>query len=145
MGKHKKRHVQTSQRSQLLKKRKPQRPATIPTDIYISRSSNFKGQLQRAKKLLIEDGYPSITIHGLGAMIQKSINLVLALKDLTHNQITYKATTGTVELIDDIIPEDDDKDLEVQTRNNSSIRIQVWLKEGIEKLVVNKSDNSHNI
>ncbi|CAG8495764.1 5891_t:CDS:2, partial [Racocetra fulgida] len=69
------------------------------------------------------------------AAIQKSINLVLALKDLTHNQIVYKATTDTVELIDDIIPEDDDKDLEVQTRNNSSIHIQVWLKEGIEKFV----------
>ncbi|CAG8605090.1 17319_t:CDS:2 [Dentiscutata erythropus] len=137
MGKRKKKHVPTSPQntSQILKKRKPQRPATIPTDIYVSRSSNFKGQLQRAKKLLIKDGHPSITIHGLGAMIQKSINLVLALKDLTHNQIIYKATTGTVELIDDIIPEDDDKDLEVQTRNNSSIRIQIWLKESIEKLV----------
>ncbi|CAG8745258.1 19478_t:CDS:2, partial [Racocetra persica] len=127
-----------------LKKRNPQRPATIPTDIYVSRSSNFKGQLQRAKKLLMKDGHPLITIHGLGAAIQKSINLVLALKDLTHNQIIYKATTDTVELIDDIIPEDDDRDLEVQTRNNSSIHIQVWLKEGIEKFVVNKNDSSYS-
>lgn len=34
----------------------PQHPATIPTDIYVSRKSNFKGQLFRAKKLLMEDG-----------------------------------------------------------------------------------------
>ncbi|CAG8478813.1 9061_t:CDS:2 [Acaulospora morrowiae] len=112
-----------------LKKRIPQRPATIPTDIYVSRKSNFKGQLFRAKKLLLEDGHPSITIHGLGAAILKSINLVLTLGDLMHNQIIYKVTTGTVELVDDIIPEDDDKDLEIQTRNNSSVHIQVSLKD----------------
>ncbi|CAG8551486.1 3909_t:CDS:2, partial [Scutellospora calospora] len=100
---------QKFQPSQTLRKRNPQRPATIPTDVYVSRSSNFKGQLLRAEKLLIKDSHPSITIHGLGAAIQKSINLVLALKDLTHNQIAYKVTTGTVELIDDIIPDDDVK------------------------------------
>ncbi|RIA86349.1 hypothetical protein C1645_829398 [Glomus cerebriforme] len=123
-----------------IRKRVPQHPATIPTDIYVSRKSNFKGQLFRAKKLLMEDGHPSITIHGLGAAIQKSINLVLALNDLTHNQIIYKTTTSTVQLVDDIIPDDDDKDLESQTRQNSAVHIQVSLKEDVKKHVLNKNN-----
>ncbi|GBC10524.1 hypothetical protein RclHR1_00970025 [Rhizophagus clarus] len=123
-----------------IRKRMPQRPATIPTDIYVSRKSNFKGQLFRAKKLLMENGYPSITIHGLGAAIQKSINLVLALNDLTHNQIIYKTTTSTVQLVDDIIPDDDDKDLESQIRQNSAVHIQVSLKEDVKKYVLNKNN-----
>ena len=39
-----------------IRKRMPQHPATIPTDVYVSCKSNFKGQLFRAKKLLMEDG-----------------------------------------------------------------------------------------
>ncbi|RUS17265.1 hypothetical protein BC937DRAFT_90180 [Endogone sp. FLAS-F59071] len=35
-----------------LHKRVPQRPATVPTDIYVSRKSAFGAQLARAKKLL---------------------------------------------------------------------------------------------
>ncbi|CAG8528850.1 13060_t:CDS:2 [Acaulospora colombiana] len=125
-----------------LKKRTPQRPATVPTDIYVSRKSNFRGQLFRAKKLLLQDGQPSITIHGLGAAIQKSIDLVLTLSDLMQNQIVYKATTGTVELVDDIIPEDDDKDLETQTRNNSSVRIQVSLHKDVKRRVLTQKGRS---
>lgn len=37
-----------------IKKRTPQRPSTITTDIYVSRKSDFKGQLFRAKKLLLD-------------------------------------------------------------------------------------------
>ncbi|RGB25871.1 hypothetical protein C1646_722641 [Rhizophagus diaphanus] len=125
-----------------IRKRMPQHPATIPTDIYVSRKSNFKGQLFRAKKLLMEDGHPSITIHGLGAAIQRSINLVLALNDLTHNQIIYKTTTSTVQLVDDIIPDDDDKDLESQIRQNSAVHIQVSLKEDSKKYIFNKNNLS---
>lgn len=39
-----------------LHKRVPQRPATVPTDIYVSRKSAFGAQLARAKKLLFVEG-----------------------------------------------------------------------------------------
>ncbi|CAG8436894.1 14071_t:CDS:2 [Funneliformis caledonium] len=98
-----------------VRKRKPQRPATVTTDIYVSTRSNFNGQLFRAKKLLMTDGHPSITIHGLGAAIQ-----------------------NTVQIVDDIIPDDDDKDIESQTRHNSAVHIQVSLKEDVKRYVSNK-------
>ncbi|CAI2162194.1 2968_t:CDS:2 [Funneliformis geosporum] len=100
-----------------VRKRRPQRPATITTDIYVSTRSNFNGQLFRAKKLLMTDGHPSITIHGLGAAIQ-----------------------NTVQIVDDIIPDDDDKDLESQTRQNSAVHIQVSLKDDVKKYVSNKKN-----
>ncbi|CAJ0649541.1 10151_t:CDS:2 [Entrophospora sp. SA101] len=77
-----------------------------------------------------------VTVHGLGAAIEKSINLVLALNDIMQDQIIYKTTTNTVQLIDDIMPDDDDKDLEIQTRCNSSICIQISLKDDVKKYVI---------
>jgi type III secretion system FlhB-like substrate exporter len=48
----------------------------------------------------------NITIHGLGASIEKSIQLALKLQVELNDQVELKCTTGTVELVDDIIPED---------------------------------------
>ncbi|KAG9284545.1 hypothetical protein G9A89_014149 [Geosiphon pyriformis] len=116
-------------------KRVPQRPATLPTDIYVSQKSKMRGLLEYAKSLLLKERLPSITIHGLGKAIPKSINLVMHLREATHNQIEYKAITRTVELIDDILPEDEEKALETQIRHNSSVHITVSLKEGALKSV----------
>ncbi|CAG8451428.1 6711_t:CDS:2 [Ambispora leptoticha] len=113
-------------------KRAPQRPATMPFDIYISYGKpNFIGQLERAKKLLLQERYPKIIVHALGPAIPKAINLVMQLNEITHNQIEYKATTNTVSLFDDIEPEDEEQDYEIQKRYNSAVHIQVSLKKGV--------------
>ncbi|KAH8556048.1 hypothetical protein BGW37DRAFT_479622 [Umbelopsis sp. PMI_123] len=117
-----------------LKKRTPQRPATIPTDIYVSNKSSFAAQLARAKKLLLLQECPSITIHGLGASIEKSMQLSLKLQAELNDQVELKCTTGTVELVDDIIPEDMDQDLKTQTRNNSAVHIVVTAKPSITSI-----------
>ncbi|KAI9287886.1 hypothetical protein BC943DRAFT_319043 [Umbelopsis sp. AD052] len=119
-----------------LKKRTPQRPATIPTDIYVSNKSSFVAQLARAKKLLLLQECASITIHGLGASIEKSIQLALKLQVELSDQVELKCTTGTVELVDDIIPEDMEEDLKTQTRNNSAVHIVVTAKPSITSIRV---------
>ncbi|CAG8436360.1 2699_t:CDS:2 [Ambispora gerdemannii] len=113
-------------------KRAPQRPATMPFDLYISRKKpNFIGQLERAKKLLLQERYPKIIIHALGPAIPRAIDLVMQLNETTHNQIEYKTTTSTVSLFDDIEPEDEEQDYEIQKRYNSAVHIQVSLKKGV--------------
>ena len=55
------------------------------------------------KKLL---RYKKVTLHGMGAQLLKTIQIAQAIQRTLHHQIDVKPTTGTVALVDDIIPED---------------------------------------
>ncbi|KAJ2959302.1 hypothetical protein NQZ79_g5231 [Umbelopsis isabellina] len=112
-------------------KRTPQQPATIPTDIYVSNKSAFSAQLARAKKLLLVQECRSITIHGLGASIEKALHLSLKIQSELQFQVDLRCTTDTIELIDDIIPDDTEQDLQTQTRNNSAVHIIITAKSSI--------------
>jgi hypothetical protein len=85
-------------------------------------------------KVLISTSHKSIVIHGLGAMVLRATSMALTAQDALENQITLKPTTETISLIDDIIPEDMDKDLEIQKRQNSIIHIKLEAKEGLAEL-----------
>ncbi|KAI9593607.1 processing of precursor 7, ribonuclease P family [Syncephalis fuscata] len=89
-------------------KRAPQRAATKPNDIYVTRKSSFHGQLARAKKLLAsnEAKFDTIVIHGLGAAIGRAIELATAIETSMHHQVSLQTTTSTVTLVDDIYPKD---------------------------------------
>lgn len=100
--------------------------------------------LKKSKKCIYTSNYnqsiniyishKSIVIHGLGAMVLRATSMALAAQDALENQITLKPTTETISLIDDIIPEDMDKDLETQKRQNSIIHIKLEAKEGLAEL-----------
>lgn len=62
-------------------KRAIQRAVSGPTHLYVSRNSDFKAQLARAHKLLADPKHKSVTVHGLGAAINRAINLALQLSD----------------------------------------------------------------
>eukprot|EP00035_Acanthoeca_spectabilis_P009378 m.166444 g.166444 ORF g.166444 m.166444 type:complete len:226 (+) comp14705_c0_seq5:278-955(+) len=95
------------------------------TDLYISRNSDFQAQMSKAEKLLSQK-YPSICIHGLGAAINRAINLAMQLQAKSPVPLVLSATTSTVPLVDDLIPT---KDLllkdRTQIRNNSAIHIEL--------------------
>ncbi|KAI9481385.1 MAG: hypothetical protein EXX96DRAFT_538583 [Benjaminiella poitrasii] len=87
-------------------KRVPQRPATVPTDIYISKKSKTQAIIKRVKRLMLKENHKTVTIHGLGAMILRAMSMALEAQLALQDQITLKPTTETITLIDDIIPED---------------------------------------
>ncbi|CEG72648.1 hypothetical protein RMATCC62417_08173 [Rhizopus microsporus] len=115
-------------------KRKPQRPASVPTDIYIASNSKSSAIVNRVKRLMLKENYNTVTIHGLGAMVTRAISIALRAQETLNNQIELKPTTETIALTDDIIPDDMEKDQNTQQRMNSAIRIKLEAKEGLSKL-----------
>ncbi|KAK3828453.1 MAG: hypothetical protein J3Q66DRAFT_13398 [Benniella sp.] len=110
-----------------LRKRAPLRPPTLITDIYVTQTSSYKGQLARAKKLLVEDGHPFIILHAMGAAIERAIGLAMGLSTACSNQVRCHTETATVDLVDDVIPVDMETDLETNTRQNSAVHIRIEL------------------
>uniref|UniRef100_A0A1B6EPU9 Ribonuclease P protein subunit p20 n=1 Tax=Cuerna arida TaxID=1464854 RepID=A0A1B6EPU9_9HEMI len=93
-------------------------------DIYITNKSNFQGQLTQCEKL-IGEGESEIVLHGIGAAIQRTINLALQLNEKYQGSVELHVETSTVTLVDDLEPLTDSADYETQTRQNSSIVIRV--------------------
>jgi len=102
-------------------KRMPPRLQSTPHDIYIGRNSPFDAQLKRAQKLL-DDGQQRIVLHGLGAAINRCINLALKIQHI-YAQISVE--TDTVPLVDDLPADDPQATPRVQSRNNSAVHITI--------------------
>ncbi|KAG2205546.1 hypothetical protein INT47_005921 [Mucor saturninus] len=115
-------------------KRAPQRPAAVPTDIYISNKSKTHATIKRVTRLMLKENHKSVTLHGLGAMVIRATSMALAAQEALENQIILKPITETITLTDDIIPEDMDKDLDTQKRQTSIIHIKLEAKEGLAEL-----------
>ncbi|GJJ69667.1 ribonuclease P/MRP protein subunit RPP20 [Entomortierella parvispora] len=112
-----------------LRKRAPVRPPTLPTDIYVTQSSSYKGQLTRAKKLLVEDGHPFVMVHAMGAAIERAIGLAMGISASCSGQVRCQTETATVDLVDDLIPVDTEQDLGTHGRQNSAVHIRIELLE----------------
>ncbi|CAO3650053.1 unnamed protein product [Cunninghamella blakesleeana] len=115
-------------------KRVPQRPAASKSEIYISQKSKPNVIVKRIKQLMVNEKFNTIHLHGMGAVTAHTILIAQCTKKALNNEVNIIPTTGTVTLIDDIIPEDMDKDIETQQRNNSVIHIKIVAKVGLEEL-----------
>lgn len=107
------------------KKRIPPRFPKRENDIYISNKSNFKSQFEKCEKLL-DGNNNEILLHGLGAAIDRTINLALRLKEKFMDTCEIDVNTSTVSLQDDFEPTDDHVDYETQIRQNSAIHIRIY-------------------
>ncbi|XP_072176534.1 ribonuclease P protein subunit p20-like [Diadema setosum] len=108
-----------------LRKRQPRRLPKRSNDIYVTRKSNFAGQLERCEKLL-DAGEAEIHIHGLGAAINRALNLALQLESRALGTLQLAVSTDTVDLVDDVEPLCDDADFDVRERTNSAVHIRLF-------------------
>lgn len=114
-----------------LRKRTPLRSSTLVTDIYVTQTSSYKGQLSRAKKLLVEDGHPFIVLHAMGAAIERAIALAMGVSTSCSGQVRCHTETATVDLVDDVIPVDTEKDLDTNSRQNSAVHIRIEMLQPV--------------
>ncbi|KAJ2687518.1 hypothetical protein IWW39_002873 [Coemansia spiralis] len=122
-----------------VKKRKPIRPSVSRSDIYVTcEPRKFKAQVNRARKLLLDRSFPSITIHGLGAAIPQAIKIANVVKASLSDQMTMDVTTDTVNVYDDVVPEDPCGDIVTQVRQNSAIHIKMALPDKLKILISTK-------
>ena len=70
-----------------------------------------------------------IFIHGLGHAINRAANMALTLKTNSKGTLELATHTSTVELLDDLEPQNDDHEPEVLGRHNSAIHIKVFVNE----------------
>lgn len=137
-----------------LKKRAPQKStAASNTFFYINRNTSLHALLKKVRKQLILNGEKKITLCGLGAAVSKTSLLALQIQDMitppttNHNtqdsapnsmgstsfaglekprkQVELCVRTGTVEMMDEIVPDDPDEDIRPQIRRNSKIEIDL--------------------
>ncbi|KAL3873050.1 hypothetical protein ACJMK2_036211 [Sinanodonta woodiana] len=113
----------------ILRKRLPRKLPKRNCDVYVTRKTDFKMQLARCQKLL--DNGNDVYVHGLGAAINRAINLALQLKARGLGTIEVGIHTSTVELVDDLEPQNDDLDHETFTRNNSAVHIRVFRQQNL--------------
>ncbi|XP_063043581.1 ribonuclease P protein subunit p20 [Engraulis encrasicolus] len=115
-----------------LRKRLPRKLPKRRNDVYVNMKTDFKAQLARCQKLLDgggAGGHREICIHGLGLAINRAINIALQLQASSQGALQLAANTSTVELVDDLEPDDPDADMGepmTRTRNNSAIHIKVF-------------------
>jgi ribonuclease P/MRP protein subunit RPP20 len=103
-------------------------------DIYVNKQSDFKFQLERAQKLL-DSGWNEVFIHGLGAAINRAVNLALQLEQEGHGSIQISAQTSSTQVVDDFRPLDEEQESYSETRTKSSIKIKVY------KICTDESDS----
>lgn len=117
--------------------------------ICITRKTSLGAYMRRCKNVIINDGYitpSSILAHlttasrykmlhfsAMGAAIPLLLQLVCALPPILpfpQDEIHWEVTTGTVEVQDEIIPDDEDEDLSYQTRSKSNLAIIFKIGDG---------------
>ncbi|OWF46032.1 ribonuclease P protein subunit p20-like [Mizuhopecten yessoensis] len=123
-----------------LRKRLPRKLPKRKNDVYVSRKTDFKSQLERCKKIL--DLENEVFIHGLGAAITRASNLALTLELTGRGSLSTAVHTSTVELVDDLEPDKEDNEPDTFSRNNSAIHIKVY-KVQSALLVTSGEDSSH--
>lgn len=105
-----------------IRKRGIVRAATLKTDIYVSRKSAYPALLKRATQLLEDNTIKSFVIHGMGAALNRAIELALELQQSYPQRFKWDITTDTVKLIDDV---EEEASSSVETRCNSAIHIAI--------------------
>ncbi|CCG83793.1 protein of unknown function [Taphrina deformans PYCC 5710] len=97
------------------------------TFIYINRNTALHPLLKRVRKQLIQKEKRLVTLCGMGAAVVKASSLALLIQDMIGGDSVCGliVQTGTVDLVDEIVPDDPDADIIISTRKNSKIEIDL--------------------
>lgn len=111
-------------------KAKIQKGNNKPNEIFISRKrkdSNIeKFYYKRAYELLYNSSYNEIFICGLGANVNKAINVALFITEALPNTKTDFIQTETINHLDEYINEEDNNVIEVKDdRRSNLIKIKI--------------------
>lgn len=109
-----------------MRKRRPAQPPRRENDIYVNTSTNFKAQLARCRKL-IDSGQQEIFVHAMGAAVSRAINMALQIETQFQGLVELDVRTSTEELVDDLEPQTDDVEPQMQRRQTSAVHIRIFM------------------
>ncbi|BFZ62831.1 hypothetical protein YB2330_003941 [Saitoella coloradoensis] len=123
-----------------IKKRAPPRKTYPPrtTPLYISPSSPFISILKRVTTLLLPKPGPRerravkvVVLVGMGRAMEKCLGVGLRLQE-EGGQVRFgvEVRTGTVGVVDDVVPDDEDEMITCQVRKQSMVEVFVTVQGG---------------
>lgn len=124
--------------------------------ICITRRTELGAYLRRCKDVFLKDGYVLIlpeantstqrllrykTLHlsAMGAAIPHLMQLALSLPPILpypQEEIHTEVITGTVDVQDELIPDDEDEDISYRTRGKSTVSVVIKVGDGIDEPAV---------
>ncbi|KAF7978721.1 hypothetical protein HWV62_45009 [Athelia sp. TMB] len=133
-----------------IKKLVPPRPfPTVPTSvsatgprsahkegknyICITRKTPLGAYLRRCKDVILNDGYKSLHLSAMGAAIPHLAMLTVSLPPILPfpaDEIHTEILTGSVDVQDEVIPDDEDEDITYQTRSKSTLSVIIKIGDG---------------
>ncbi|KAJ7118862.1 hypothetical protein C8R44DRAFT_185046 [Mycena epipterygia] len=101
--------------------------------ICITRKTPLATYLRRCKNVIINDGYKTLHLSAMGAAIPHLLQLSVALPAIlpfAADEIHSHITTGTVEVQDELLPDDEEEDITYRTRGKSTLLIVIKIGDG---------------
>ncbi|KZT74140.1 hypothetical protein DAEQUDRAFT_807831 [Daedalea quercina L-15889] len=104
--------------------------------ICITRKTQLGAYLRRCKDVVMKDGYKSLHLSAMGAAIPHLMQLSLSLPGILPyalEEIRTEVLTGTVQVQDEIIPDDEDEDITYQVRGKSTVSVVITIGDGVDE------------
>ncbi|KAI0324685.1 hypothetical protein GY45DRAFT_1262378 [Cubamyces sp. BRFM 1775] len=104
--------------------------------ICVTRRTELGAYLRRCKDVFLKDGYKTLHLSAMGAAIPHLMQLALSLPPIlpySPDEIHTEVKTGTVEVQDELIPEDEDGDISYRTRGKSTISVIIKVGDGVDE------------
>ncbi|TFK88304.1 hypothetical protein K466DRAFT_489207 [Polyporus arcularius HHB13444] len=104
--------------------------------ICITRRTELGAYLRRCKDVFIKDGYKTLHLSAMGAAIPHLMQLALSLPPILpfpQDEIHTEILTGTVEVQDEVIPDDEDEDISYRTRGKSTVSVVIRIGDGVDE------------
>ncbi|CDO68909.1 hypothetical protein BN946_scf185000.g52 [Trametes cinnabarina] len=104
--------------------------------ICVTRRTELGAYLRRCKDVFLKDGYKTLYLSAMGAAIPHLMQLALSLPAIlpySQDEIHTEVTTGTVEVQDELIPDDEDEDVSYRTRGKSTVSVVIRVGDGIDE------------
>ncbi|KAJ7802856.1 hypothetical protein B0H14DRAFT_2385044 [Mycena olivaceomarginata] len=101
--------------------------------ICITRKTPLATYLRRCKNVIINDGYKTLHLSAMGAAIPHLLQLAVALPPILPfgaDEIHSTVTTGTMEVQDEVLPDDEDEDITYRTRGKSTLLVVIKVEDG---------------
>ncbi|KAI0253807.1 hypothetical protein BJV78DRAFT_1280573 [Lactifluus subvellereus] len=110
--------------------------------ITITRKTKLGPYLRRCKDIILKDGYKSLHLSALGAAIPHLCTLVASLPEIlpfSADEIRTEILTGTVDVQDELLPDDEDEEITYRTRAKSSLSVVIIIGDGVDESIAGGS------
>lgn len=101
--------------------------------ICVTRRTDLGAYLKRCKHVFVKEGFKELYLAAMGAAIPHAVMLATSLPSILPydpREIKTSVTTGSVSVMDELVPVDEDDEGGTQTRTKASIEIIIRIVPG---------------